>query len=176
MAVSAAKMACCAAGRGIGQRRVARPVSVMCTDKTGTLKTMRRCARRRSPGEGVRRERAGARPLRRQLPVAQRGTLDAVHEAKPAGDGAASRSTAQVPSSSCRRWSALELDGGRHAPGAPEALLDGAGLFGAQCAAEQAATGRCRAPALIAADGPLPRPPSTAPPLDLDHPLGAVAG
>ena len=82
--------------------------------------------------------------------------------------------TAQVPFSSRRRWSALELDGERLVLGAPEALLAGDGddpLRGR--AAEEAATGR-RVLALAAADAPLPPAAPDAPLPEPLRPLGVV--
>lgn len=174
MAVSAAKMA----RRGVLAQQLnaiesLASVSVMCTDKTGTLTEASLRVVATLPAEGVSDEELRAALGRFAASAPSRnGTLEAVHEARLAGEGAAVEPTAQVPFSSRRRWSALELDGGRYVLGAPEALLDGAGPLRAQ-AAEQAATGR-RVLALIAADGPLPEAAPDAPLPEGIRPLGAV--
>ncbi len=174
MAVSAAKMA----RRGVLAQQLnaiesLASVSVMCTDKTGTLTEASLRVVETLPADGVSEQELRAALGRFAASAPSRnGTLDAVHDARLAGDDAAVEPTAQVPFSSRRRWSALELDGGRYVLGAPEALLDGAGPLRAQ-AAEQAATGR-RVLALIAADGPLPEAAPDAPLPDGIRPLGAV--
>ncbi len=174
MAVSAAKMA----RRGVLAQQLnaiesLASVSVMCTDKTGTLTEASLRVVDTLPADGVSDAELRAALGRFAASAPSRnGTLDAVHEARLAGDDAAVEPTAQVPFSSRRRWSALELDGGRYVLGAPEALLDTAGPLRRQ-AAEQAATGR-RVLALIAADGPLPEAAPDAPLPDGIRPLGAV--
>ena len=98
----------------------------MCTDKTGTLteaslRVVDARARRRRRRATSWRARSAATP---RAPRRATRTLEAVHAAGLAGDDAAARAAAQVPFSSRRRWSALELDGERLVLGAPEALLD----------------------------------------------------
>lgn len=190
-AVSAAKMA----RRGVLAQQLnaiesLASVSVMCTDKTGTLTEAALRVVATVPADGV-----GEEDLRTALgrfaasAPSRNGTLDAVHDARLAGDGAEVEPSAQVPFSSRRRWSALELDGERFVLGAPEALLDGAaGAGGAAAgggaaasgaaalrerAASEAATGR-RVLALVGADGPLPRAAADAPLPDGVRPLGIV--
>jgi len=174
MAVSAAKMA----RRGVLAQQLnaiesLASVSVMCTDKTGTLTEASLRVVETLPAPGVSDEelRAALGRFAASSPT-RNGTLEAVHDARLAGEDAAVEPTAQVPFSSRRRWSALELDGGRYVLGAPEALLDGDGALREQ-AAERAATGR-RVLALIAADGPLPEAAPDAPLPDGTRPLGAV--
>ncbi|MGV1049329.1 MAG: HAD-IC family P-type ATPase, partial [Solirubrobacterales bacterium] len=129
-AVSAAKMA----RRGILAQQLnaiesLASVSVMCTDKTGTLTEAALRVVVLQPADGV-----GEPDLARALALyaasapARNSTLEAVHEARLDGDGGAPQEpTAVVPFSSRRRWSALELGGERLVLGAPEALLAGAG-------------------------------------------------
>lgn len=181
-AVSAAKMA----RRGVLAQQLnaiesLASVSVMCTDKTGTLTEASLRVVALVPGDGVAEPRL-ARALARYAASApsRNATLEAIHAAAldggagagPRDDGAPAVSggghadtddtsapapTAQVPFSSRRRWSALELDGERLVLGAPEALLEAAGAPSAlrERAAEEAAGGR-RVLALAAAGGPLP--------------------
>ncbi|ADB50150.1 HAD-IC family P-type ATPase [Conexibacter woesei] len=203
-AVSAAKMA----RRGVLAQQLnaiesLASVSVMCTDKTGTLTEAALRVVATVPADGV-----GEEDLRTALgrfaasAPSRNGTLDAVHDAQLAGDDAEVEPSAQVPFSSRRRWSALELSGERFVLGAPEALLDGAvagggaagggagaaaggGVAGAaggvaggdaalrERAASEAATGR-RVLALVGADGPLPRAAADAPLPDGVRPLGIV--
>jgi cation-transporting P-type ATPase E len=176
-AVSAAKMA----RRGILAQQLnaiesLASVSVMCTDKTGTLTESALRVVAQVPAAGV-----GEPDLARSLALyaasteSRNLTLEAVHEAKLAGEVAAVAPSAAVPFSSRRRWSALEMDGERLVLGAPEALLgDGGGDAELrERAGEEAASGR-RVLALAAADGALPEPAPDAPlPLGL-RPLGIV--
>jgi cation-transporting P-type ATPase E len=163
-AVSAAKMA----RRGILAQQLnaiesLASVSVMCTDKTGTLTESALRVVAQVPAAGV-----GEEELARSLALyaasteSRNLTLEAVFEAKLAGDVAAAEPSAAVPFSSRRRWSALELDGERLVLGAPEALLGGGEDPLRERAASEAATGR-RVLALAAADGPLPEPAPDAP-------------
>ncbi|HVX33399.1 MAG TPA: HAD-IC family P-type ATPase, partial [Solirubrobacterales bacterium] len=102
-------------------------VSVMCTDKTGTLTeaSLRVVELIPAPGVGD-AELAGALGAYAASAPARNSTLEAIHAAG-LGDGvAAVAPTAVVPFSSRRRWSALELDGRRLVLGAPEALLGAA--------------------------------------------------
>src|SRR5882757_7582091 len=101
-------------------------VSVMCTDKTGTLTEASLRVVELIPAEGVTEADltntfgtyAASAPTRNT-------TLEAIHAAG-LGGAAAQEPTATIPFSSRRRWSALELDGRRLVLGAPEALLDAA--------------------------------------------------
>jgi cation-transporting P-type ATPase E len=177
-AVSAAKMA----RRGILAQQLnaiesLASVSVMCTDKTGTLteSSLRVVALRPAGGVG---EPDLARALARYAASApsRNLTLEAVHEAQLGADGAGPEEpTAAVPFSSRRRWSALELGGERLVLGAPEALLDGAASDPAlrENAAGEAAAGR-RVLALAAAEGPLPAAAPDAPLPQPLRPLGIV--
>jgi cation-transporting ATPase E len=122
-------------------------VSVMCTDKTGTLTEASLRVVELIPADGVTEADladtfgtyAASAPTRNT-------TLEAIHTAGLGGNGAAGgdeeaartpgagpsgaaalEPTAVIPFSSRRRWSALELGGRRLVLGAPEALLEGAG-------------------------------------------------
>jgi magnesium-transporting ATPase (P-type) len=174
MAVSAAKMA----RRGVLAQQLnaiesLASVSVLCTDKTGTLTEASLRVVTLIPAAGVGEDEL-ARALGRFAASApsRNATLEAVHAARFGGDGAgAPEPTAQVPFSSRRRWSALELNGDRLVLGAPEALLANAS-DGAlrRAASEHAAAGR-RVLALAAADAPLP---PAAPDAPLPEPLLAL--
>ncbi len=163
-------------------------VSVMCTDKTGTLTEASLRVVELIPAEGGTEEDlaktfgayAAAAPTRNT-------TLEAIHAANLGGNGAdpkgspgadgaarppAQEPTAVIPFSSRRRWSALELGDRRLVLGAPEALLEGAdgsvpdaGLR--DRAAEEAAAGR-RVLALASYPAPLPEP---GPEVELTAPL-----
>jgi cation-transporting ATPase E len=174
MAVSAAKMA----RRGVLAQQLnaiesLASVSVMCTDKTGTLTEASLRVVQTLPADGV-----GEPQLRAALgrfaasAPSRNGTLEAVHEARLAGEDAAVEPSAQIPFSSRRRWSALELDGARYVLGAPEALLDGTGPLREQAAA-QASTGR-RVLALVEAGDALPPAAPDAPLPQRIRPLGVV--
>jgi magnesium-transporting ATPase (P-type) len=176
-AVSAAKMA----RKGILAQQLnaiesLASVSVMCTDKTGTLTEAALRVVELGPAEGV-GETELARALARYAASApaRNSTLEAVHEAGLADGAGPEEPTAVVPFSSRRRWSALELGGQRLVLGAPEALLDGTAAAAAlrERAAEDAAAGR-RVLALTAADGPLPPAAPDAPLPQPLRPLGIV--
>jgi cation-transporting P-type ATPase E len=155
-------------------------VSVMCTDKTGTLTEASLRVVELIPAEGVAESDladtfgtyAASAPTRNS-------TLEAIFAAG-LGNGAAEKPTAVIPFSSRRRWSALEADGRRLVLGAPEALLEGAGDGSAAAsgsdgagsgdgsadgddaslrdrAASEAASGR-RVLALASYEAPLPEP------------------
>lgn len=149
-------------------------VTVMCTDKTGTLTEAALRVVDVVPAEGV-----GDDELRTALgrfaasAPSRNATLEAVHAAALAGADAAETPTAQVPFSSRRRWSALELDGARYVLGAPEAVLVGAPAALRERAGAEAAAGR-RVLALARATGPLPAPAPDAPLPDGLAPLGIV--
>jgi cation-transporting P-type ATPase E len=129
-------------------------VSVMCTDKTGTLTESALRVVELIPAAGVTEADladtfgtyAASAPTRNT-------TLEAIHTAGLGGGVVAAEPTATIPFSSRRRWSALELGGRRLVLGAPEALLDGGSLAGR--AGSEAAAGR-RVLALVASDAPLP--------------------
>ncbi len=173
-AVSAAKMA----RRGVLAQQLnaiesLASVSVLCTDKTGTLTEASLRVVELVPAGDVDHD-----DLARSLGVfaasspSRNATLEAVHDARLAGDDVAVEPVAQVPFSSRRRWSALELDGERLILGAPEALLGGDDRLRVR-AAEEAATGR-RVLALAAADAPLPPAAPDAPLPQPLRPLGVV--
>jgi len=151
-------------------------VSVLCTDKTGTLTEAALRVVGVWPAPGVTEDEL-KRCLARYAASAPRrnGTLEAVHAAALV-DAPAAAVTAQVPFSSRHRWSALELDGtDRLVFGAPEALLAGRTGIDAlhEAAAAEAATGR-RVLALGRTAAPLPEPgPDVPVPADL-VPLGIV--
>jgi magnesium-transporting ATPase (P-type) len=143
-------------------------VSVMCTDKTGTLTEASLRVVELIPAEGVSQDDlAGTFGAYAASAPTRNSTLEAIHEAG-LGDGAgggAAEPTAVIPFSSRRRWSALELDRRRLVLGAPEALLDGGAL--ADEASKEAAAGR-RVLALASYDAPLPEP---GPDVELTAPL-----
>jgi P-type E1-E2 ATPase len=140
-------------------------VSVMCTDKTGTLTEASLRVVELIPAEGVTEDDltntfgtyAASAPTRNT-------TLEAIHAAG-LGGSSAQEPTAVIPFSSRRRWSALELGGRRLVLGAPEALLDGADLAGK--ANSEAAAGR-RVLALASYGAPLPE---AGPDVELTEPL-----
>ena len=177
MAVSAAKMA----RRGVLAQQLnaiesLASVSVLCTDKTGTLTEASLRVVELIPADGVEEDEL-ARALGRFAASApsRNATLEAVHAAQLGGDGAgALEPTAQVPFSSRRRWSALELDGDRLVLGAPEALLAHAGDDALRHGASERAAGGRRVLALAAAGAPLPPPAPDAPLPDPLRPLGVV--
>jgi cation-transporting P-type ATPase E len=175
-AVSAAKMA----RRGVLAQQLnaiesLASVSVLCTDKTGTLtEASLRVVELVPAGDVDRDELARSLGAFAASSPSRNATLEAVHAARLAGDAVAVEPSAQVPFSSRRRWSALELDGERLVLGAPEALLGGDGddpLRGR--ATEEAATGR-RVLALAATDTPLPPAAPDAPLPQPLRPLGVV--
>ncbi|HEY2479371.1 MAG TPA: HAD-IC family P-type ATPase [Solirubrobacterales bacterium] len=106
-------------------------VSVMCTDKTGTLTEASLRVVELIPATGVEEgELASAFGTYAASAPSRNSTVEAIHAAG-LGDGvAAEEPTATIPFSSRRRWSALELGGRRLVLGAPEALLDGAAASG----------------------------------------------
>ncbi len=176
-AVSAAKMA----RRGVLAQQLnaiesLASVSVMCTDKTGTLTEASLRVVALVPADTV-AEPELARALARYAASSpsRNATLEAVHAAQLAQGAAAEEPTALVPFSSRRRWSALELGGHRFVLGAPEALLNGtrAAATLRERAAGEAAGGR-RVLALALADGPLPPASPTAPLPQPLRPLGIV--
>ncbi len=175
-AVSAAKMA----RRGILAQQLnavesVASVSVMCTDKTGTLTESSLRVVAQVAAAGVEEpELMRALALYAASTPSRNLTLEAVHAARLDGEVAAVEPSAAVPFSSRRRWSALELNGERLVLGAPEALLDGedGGALGERAAAE-AAAGR-RVLALARAEAPLPEPAPDAPLPRPLRPLGIV--
>ncbi|HEX4307626.1 MAG TPA: HAD-IC family P-type ATPase, partial [Solirubrobacterales bacterium] len=158
-------------------------VSVMCTDKTGTLTESSLRVVELIPAAGVdETDLATTFGTYAASASSRNSTLEAIHAAGLGGDGAAAaKPTATIPFSSRRRWSALELDGRRLVLGAPEALLEGASAAGtdgadgatvgrdgsaptngadptlAERAADEAASGR-RVLALASYGAPLPEP------------------
>jgi cation-transporting P-type ATPase E len=116
-------------------------VSVMCTDKTGTLTEASLRVVELIPAEGMTEAGladtfgtyAASAPTRNT-------TLEAIHTAGLGEGVVAKEPTATIPFSSRRRWSALEIDGERLVLGAPEALLgDAAAPGGAAAASGEAA-------------------------------------
>jgi cation-transporting P-type ATPase E len=141
-------------------------VSVMCTDKTGTLTEASLRVVELIPAEGVEEaDLANAFGTYAASAPTRNTTLEAIHAAG-LGDGVRPvEPTATIPFSSRRRWSALELDGRRLVLGAPEALL-GEGEISDK-ASKEAAAGR-RVLALAAYDAPLPE---AGPEVELTSPL-----
>lgn len=106
-------------------------VSVMCTDKTGTLTEASLRVVELVPAAGVEEgDLASAFGAYAASAPTRNSTLEAIHAAGLGEGTAAAEPTAAVPFSSRRRWSALELGGRRLVLGAPEALLDDAGADG----------------------------------------------
>jgi cation-transporting P-type ATPase E len=150
-------------------------VSVMCTDKTGTLTEAALRVVALIPGDGVTEHELETMFGRYAASSSARNsTLQAIYDADLTGDGDASAvsPSAQVPFSSRRRWSALQLGSDRLVLGAPEALLKLDGIL-RQRAVDEAASGR-RVLALASATGPLPPAAPDAPLPDGLRPLGIV--
>jgi cation-transporting P-type ATPase E len=143
-------------------------VSVMCTDKTGTLTEASLRVVELIPAAGETEEDL-ARTLGGYAANAptRNTTLEAIHAAGLGESDFVREPTAVIPFSSRRRWSALELDGRRLVLGAPEALLEGADEALRDRAAEEAAAGR-RVLALASYGAPLPEP---GPEVELTEPL-----
>ncbi len=151
-------------------------VSVMCTDKTGTLTEASLRVVELIPAAGVEEaELANTFGTYAASAPSRNTTLEAIHTAG-LGDGVEPQEpTATVPFSSRRRWSALELGGRQLVLGAPEALLGGA-VGDAELrerAAGEAAAGR-RVLALAAYGAPLPAPGPDAELTAPLRPLGVV--
>jgi magnesium-transporting ATPase (P-type) len=150
-------------------------VSVMCTDKTGTLTEAALRVVARIPADGVTEHELDTMFGRYAASSSTRNaTLQAIHDADLAGEGDACgiEPSAQVPFSSRRRWSALELGSDRLVLGAPEALLQIDGKL-RERATREAASGR-RVLALASANGPLPPPAANAPLPQGLRPMGIV--
>jgi cation-transporting P-type ATPase E len=150
-------------------------VSVMCTDKTGTLteSSLRVVELIPAATESEAELTATLGAYAAAAPT-RNTTLEAIHAAGLAGDAPAEEPTATIPFSSRRRWSALELGGRRLVLGAPEALLEGADDESLrERAASEAAAGR-RVLALAAYDAPLPEAGPDAQLTEPLRPLGVV--
>jgi cation-transporting ATPase E len=151
-------------------------VSVMCTDKTGTLTESALRVVELIPADGVTEaDLADSFGTYAASAPTRNSTLEAIHTAG-LGDGVTAREpSATIPFSSRRRWSALELDGRRLVLGAPEALLDGPGADTslAERAAAEAADGR-RVLALASYGAPLPEPGPDVELTEALQPLGVV--
>ncbi len=145
-------------------------VSVMCTDKTGTLtEASLRVVELIPAADETEADLANTFGTYAASAPTRNTTLEAIHAAG-LGDGVrAEEPTATIPFSSRRRWSALELGGQRLVLGAPEAMLDGTVTDAdlAERAASEAASGR-RVLALAAYDPPLPE---AGPDVELTEPL-----
>jgi cation-transporting ATPase E len=145
-------------------------VSVMCTDKTGTLTEASLRVVELIPAAGeTEAELTATLGAYAAAAPSRNTTLEAIHAAGLAGDTPAEEPTATIPFSSRRRWSALELGGRRRLVlGAPEALLEGGDDESLrERAASEAAAGR-RVLALAAYDAPLPE---AGPDVELTEPL-----
>ncbi|MCB0861278.1 MAG: HAD-IC family P-type ATPase, partial [Solirubrobacterales bacterium] len=161
-AVSAAKMA----RRGILAQQLnaiesLASVSILCTDKTGTLTEAALRVVELIPAADESEDDL-ARTFGRyaaSMPT-RNGTLEAIHQAALGGSGETSLPaedpTGQVPFSSRRRWGALEIGGDRFALGAPEALLGSSRARELQEKATAEASEGRRVLAIAALPGPLP--------------------
>jgi magnesium-transporting ATPase (P-type) len=147
-------------------------VSVLCTDKTGTLTEAALRVVALHPADGV-SEDALARDLARYAASAttRNGTLEAVHAAQLV-DVAPEPIAGQVPFSSRRRGGALQLGGDGLVLGAPEAVLRAAPALVERASGE--ADGGRRVLALGRTDRPLPEADATTPVPDDVAPLGIV--
>jgi magnesium-transporting ATPase (P-type) len=156
-------------------------VSVMCTDKTGTLtEASLRVVELIPAAEVDEADLAATLGAYAAAAPTRNATLEAIHAAglgeggggredgtaetdgaagAERAPGGAKEPTAVIPFSSRRRWSALELGRRRLVLGAPEALLDGtvADVALRERAAGEAAGGR-RVLALASYGAPLPEP------------------
>jgi cation-transporting P-type ATPase E len=142
-------------------------VDTLCIDKTGTLTeaALRVTELRSAPG--IAEKDLGAALGRLAAAASVRNlTIEAIAARFPAEPELA---RGEVPFSSRRRWSAVELHNGTYYLGAPDRMALGA-LAGA--AAKLQGEGR-RVLALARGDGPLPAQPGELPPADLE-PLGLV--
>ncbi|MCO5316741.1 MAG: HAD-IC family P-type ATPase [Solirubrobacterales bacterium] len=157
-AVSAAKMA----RRGVLAQQLnaiesLASVSMMCTDKTGTLTEAALRVVGVEPAEATApAEVERALGLYAASMSARNATLEAIHAASLGGSPAAIEPRATVPFSSRRRWGALDLNGERLLLGAPEALLDPESDL-ARIAGTEAARGR-RVLAIARTRNELPEP------------------
>ncbi len=148
-------------------------VSVMCTDKTGTLTEAALRVVEVVPAEGIDEGELEETFGRYAASApARNSTLEAIHAAALSEGAEAEEPTAVVPFSSRRRWSALELGGRRLVLGAPEALLGDGGEESElrRRAAEEAEGGR-RVLALVESEAPLPAP---GPDAELGEPLAPL--
>jgi magnesium-transporting ATPase (P-type) len=129
-------------------------VDVLCTDKTGTLTEPTLRVVGLVPAVGT-DEAVLARELARYAASSpsRNLTLEAIADAGLA-DGTPDRVVAQVPFSSRRRWSALDLGDERLVLGAPERFADADPAL-ADRARDEASAGR-RVLALARTDAPLP--------------------
>ncbi len=174
-AVSAAKMA----RRGILSQQLnaiesLASVSILCTDKTGTLTEANLRVVDLIPADGESEEDLARTFGRYAASMPSRnGTLEAIHQAG-LGEATAEEPSAQVPFSSRRRWGALEIGGDLLALGAPEALLaDNRAPTLQSSATEQASEGR-RVLAIASLPDTLPNPDND-PQLPADlKPLGLI--
>jgi magnesium-transporting ATPase (P-type) len=129
-------------------------VDIVCTDKTGTLTEPALRVVELLPAVGVGQSRLATELARYAASTPSRNsTLEAIADAGLA-DVAGERVVAQVPFSSRRRWSALDLGDERLVFGAPERFA-GADPALANRAREEASNGR-RVLALGGIDGALP--------------------
>jgi cation-transporting ATPase E len=139
-------------------------VSVMCTDKTGTLTEAALRVVEVVPADGVEeRELEGTFARYAASAPTRNSTLEAIHAAALSDGVEPEEPAASVPFSSRRRWSALELGGERLVLGAPEVLLGGeedrdADGNALRDHARAAASEGRRVLALAASEEPLPEP------------------
>ncbi|TMK24868.1 MAG: HAD family hydrolase [Actinobacteria bacterium] len=129
-------------------------VDILCTDKTGTLTEPTPRVVSLLPADGTDEATfAGALATFAASAPSRNLTLDAINEAGLA-DARSVAVLGQVPFSSRRRWSALDLDGERVFLGAPERFSNADPSLKAR-ARDEASAGR-RVLALGRGDGPLP--------------------
>ena len=130
-------------------------VDVVCTDKTGTLTEPTLRVVGLVPAAGMDEAVIGRELARYAASSPSRNlTLQAIADARLA-DVSPERVVAQVPFSSRRRWSGLDLGDERLVFGAPERFTDADAALAAR-AREEASAGR-RVLALGRTDAPLPR-------------------
>ena len=148
-------------------------VDTLFTDKTGTLTEPSLRVVDVVPAGGIGRAQLGRELARYAASSASRNqTLEAIGDAEFADGVGASPVAAQVPFSSRRRWSALDLGDERLVLGAPERFLGMHETLSAR-AREEAAAGR-RVLAIGRSPAPLETDPSDPPFPDGVQPLGLV--
>jgi cation-transporting P-type ATPase E len=143
-------------------------VDVVCLDKTGTLTEPSIRVLETVPAAGVAEDELEEALGRYAASAgARNGTLEAI---AATFDGPAEQPRAEVPFSSRRRWSGLEIGRTSYVLGAPERFtLDGLN----ERARAEAASGR-RVVAFGIAEGGLPKPDEARPKLDGVRPLGLI--
>src|SRR5439155_15680648 len=147
-------------------------VDLVCTDKTGTLTEPTPRVVELVPAEGIEQATFAREVAIFAASAPSRNlTLEAINDARLA-DVAGLTVNGQVPFSSRRRWSALDLDGRRLFLGAPERFTNAAPSLSAR-ARKEAGTGR-RVLTLGRSEAPLPADGYDPPFPDDVEPLGLV--